>query len=159
MGSGKSSVGKALSILLNRKFVDLDEHILLSTGAPSINSLFSYLGDSEFRLLERKSLEEVLKNKNQIIATGGGTLVSQTTHKQELGDAIVVYLETDFEVCKQRASRNDKRPLFKDVVKAEELFTIRKPLYEDLSQITVRSDGASAKAVAHDILRQLKFDD
>ncbi len=156
MGSGKSSVGRALSSLLNRDFVDLDDYVLKSSGAPSINSLFAYLGESEFRVLEKKSLEEILKNHNQIIATGGGTLVSDLNLEYDLGNAILVYLETDFEICKNRASRSNRRPLFKDPVKAEDLYGHRKPKYENLAMITVRSEGSSAKAVAAEINILLK---
>lgn len=156
MGSGKSSVGRALSVLLNRSFVDLDEYALKSSGAPSINSLFAYLGEKEFRVLEKKNLEEILKNRHQIIATGGGTLVSESDLEYSLDDSIVVYLETDFEVCKNRASRSNRRPLFKDPIKAQELFTHRKPLYERLATISVRSEGSSAKVVANEILKLLE---
>jgi len=155
MGSGKSSVGRALSLLLNRSFIDLDEYILKTTGAPSVNSLFSYLGEVEFRILERKSLEEILKNDDQIIATGGGTLVAQADQNCSLGNSTIIYLKTDFETCKQRASRNNKRPLFKDPIKAEELFTLRKPLYERLATITIESKRGSAKTVATEILKLL----
>lgn len=148
MGSGKSSIGKALSKILEKKFIDLDEYILKSTGAPSINSLFSYLGDDEFRVIEKKTLEEALKEFNLIIATGGGTLVTNPDQKISLGNSIIIYLETDFETCKIRATKNNKRPLFRDINKAEDLFKIRKPLYEKLAHITVKSDEKSAKDVA-----------
>jgi shikimate kinase len=148
MGSGKSSIGKALSVLLDKSFIDLDEYILKTTGAPSINSLFSYLGDSEFRILEKQNLEEVLQSNHQVIATGGGTLVCPPEPWFSLNNCTIIYLEIDFETCKKRASRNNKRPLFKDINKASELYLQRQPLYEKLAHFTVRSDGQSAKDTA-----------
>ncbi len=159
MGSGKSSVGRVLSSLLSRRFIDLDEHILETSGAPSINSLFSYLGESGFRKIEQQSLLEILKLDNQVIASGGGTLVSEfggdLNRNLNVTDSTIVYLETDFEICKSRASKNNRRPLFKDSEKAEALFIQRKPLYERLATITVKSDGSSAKVVANNILKKL----
>lgn len=155
MGSGKSSIGKILASMLNTKFIDLDEYILDTTGAPSINSLFAHLGEAEFRKIELKAFLEANTEQGVVIATGGGTLVSDASLDLDLKNAHIIYLETDFDICKSRAGKNNRRPLFKDPDKAEELYSKRKPLYEKIATITILCDGSPAKIIAEKIRSSL----
>ncbi len=73
--SGKSTVGKCLSKVLNREFFDLDEEIVRATGR-SIPEIFATNGETAFRDLETRILREVLSNKKGIVlATGGGAIL------------------------------------------------------------------------------------
>ena len=73
MGSGKSSVAKALSSKLKTNHIDLDKFIEYSEGI-SISNIFKKKGEINFRKIERKYLENILKSKKySIISLGGGT--------------------------------------------------------------------------------------
>ena len=73
MGSGKSTIGKSLSIKLNIPFIDLDQFIE-NQEDESIKSLFDNKGELYFRKLERQALLQLIALKDPaVISLGGGT--------------------------------------------------------------------------------------
>ena len=74
-GSGKSTVGKALSELLGRPFVDTDALIVERAGKP-ISDIFAEVGEAGFRDLESQVVKETANSlTGHIIATGGGAIL------------------------------------------------------------------------------------
>ena len=72
MGSGKSTLGFALSEATGLQFIDLDNYIECRYHA-NIRDIFAKEGEAAFREIERKMLAEVSEFENVIIACGGGT--------------------------------------------------------------------------------------
>ena len=74
-GSGKSTVGKALSELLGRPFADTDALIVERAGKP-ISDIFADVGEAGFRDLESQVVKDAANNlTGYIIATGGGAIL------------------------------------------------------------------------------------
>ena len=73
MGSGKSTIGRALAKDLCCLFVDLDEFIEEKTFT-KIPMIFSQWGESYFRELELEYLNDLLIYDHIVIACGGGTV-------------------------------------------------------------------------------------
>jgi shikimate kinase len=72
MGSGKTTVGKALSTDLDMPFYDLDWYIE-SRMHKTVKQIFDERGEAGFREVERNMLHEVAEFENVIISCGGGT--------------------------------------------------------------------------------------
>jgi shikimate kinase len=73
MGSGKTTIGKALSRTLNTKFLDLDEAIV-AKEKKGISALFKEQGEIYFRKIEALVLREILSSEtNCVLSLGGGT--------------------------------------------------------------------------------------
>lgn len=72
MGSGKSYIGKRVSKRLNLQYIDLDEYIEQAEDS-NILEIFNNKGESYFRKLEEKYLEEIIKRNDILVSTGGGT--------------------------------------------------------------------------------------
>ncbi len=72
MGSGKTTVGKALSKEMNMFFYDLDWYIE-SRMHKSVKQIFDERGEDGFRQIEYNMLHEVAEFENVIISCGGGT--------------------------------------------------------------------------------------
>jgi shikimate kinase len=72
MGSGKTTLGRALAKDLGIEFIDLDNYIELRR-CKSINNIFAEMGEEGFRTIERNLLHEVCEFENVIISAGGGT--------------------------------------------------------------------------------------
>ena len=73
MGSGKSIIGRELSLKVNKKFIDLDSYIE-EKEKDSISNIFQNNGDLYFRKQESKYLKEILNNNNDLVlSVGGGT--------------------------------------------------------------------------------------
>lgn len=135
MGAGKTTAGRELARVLNLEFVDLD-HFIQARYQKTVNELFQEVGESEFRNIERKILQEVGDFENVVISTGGGTPCF-FDNMEFMNDAgRTVYLKASPEALSARLnSCKEKRPLIKDK-NEEELYTFvveslckREPFY------------------------------
>lgn len=72
MGSGKTTVGHALSQDLNLPFYDLDWYIE-SRMHSTVKDIFDTKGEEGFRRIEHNMLHEVAEFEDVIISCGGGT--------------------------------------------------------------------------------------
>lgn len=72
MGSGKTTVGRALAKDLGLQFYDLDWYIE-SRMRKSVKQIFDERGEDGFRLIERNMLHEVAEFEGVVISCGGGT--------------------------------------------------------------------------------------
>lgn len=72
MGSGKTTVGRALAHNLGLSFYDLDWYIE-SRMHKTVKQLFDEKGEAGFRLIERNLLHELAEFENIVISCGGGT--------------------------------------------------------------------------------------
>ena len=121
MGSGKSTVGRILSMKLQRSFVDLDNEIE-QIAERNIAGIFEDSGEGEFRELERKALHSA--PFHAVIATGGGCFIYNSDWMLQNGT--VIYLQVPFDVLAQRIGADPSRPLWRN---AERLFQDRETLY------------------------------
>src|SRR5579859_3667520 len=71
MGSGKSTVGRALSKLLGCEFIDTDRRIERKAGM-LIRDIFARSGEPAFRKLERREIARAARGRGCVIAVGGG---------------------------------------------------------------------------------------
>ena len=94
MGSGKSFLGPKLAKKLEYDFVDLDKYIIETEGV-SIKTLFHEIGEPQFRLIERKCLEEVSGKHTEktVFSLGGGTIMDNNALKYVKDKGILVYLK------------------------------------------------------------------
>lgn len=110
MGSGKSTVGKALADLTGRTFNDTDAMIQARLGR-TISQIFQVYGEEAFRDHET-SLLKSLAPDNSVISTGGGIVVREAnwTEMRRLGTT--VFLDADHSTLVDRLERSKrKRPL------------------------------------------------
>ena len=84
---------------------------------------------------------------------------SRETRNRLSARGVVVYLETTIEKQLARTQRDKKRPLLqvdtpREVL--EDLAKERNPLYEEIADVTIRTDDQSAKVVANQIIHMLE---
>lgn len=138
MGSGKSTIGRILAKEMNTFFVDTDL-LIESFENKSIKEIFESEGESAFREKERYCFEWIKKDVfNTVISVGGGFPVFIPEIKEA---GIVVYLKVEFEDILKRMNEEElkKRPLFKDIKKAKELFEKRAKIYEKLADLIIEN--------------------
>jgi len=139
MGSGKSSVGKALAETLHRNFLDVDAEIESLTGA-NIEWIFDMDG---FRDRESKIFSTLIsENARAVIATGGGIILREENRRLLLNNGLVIYLCASSQQLFQRTRKDRKRPLLqvadrKSVI--EKLLEERDPLYRQVADIIINS--------------------
>lgn len=71
MGSGKTTIGKAISGKLHWDFFDMDELIEQRYGM-EVSEIFRLFGENEFRGAEQEILKELTEKENAVVSTGGG---------------------------------------------------------------------------------------
>ncbi|MVQ37038.1 shikimate kinase [Paenibacillus anseongensis] len=110
MGTGKSTVGKKLAERLGWQFQDSDA-VLEDEQQTSIGDLFRQYGEAHFRTLESKTLESLLAQRGQIVATGGGAVLAEENRACMLRNGFVVALKASPETIIHRVSADINRPL------------------------------------------------
>lgn len=153
MGAGKSAVGRQLARMLHIDFMDSDEEIELRTGV-DIPFIFEKEGESGFRVREARVIDELSNADGVVLATGGGAILDPDSRSRLGARGYVVYLQTSVDQQLARTRRGRERPLLEDGKPRETLAKLlaeREPLYLEIADLTVTTDGRKVKAVADEI--------
>lgn len=145
MGTGKSTVGKYLAVTMGKQFLDMDSLIEEREGK-SIPDIFQQKGEKYFRMLEKKTLKKIAKEKNMVIATGGGTLLEEENYLLAEKEGLVILLKANSTVIFSRLKSDEDRPLLSGNNKLNKIIDLmkkRKEKYDcfpysiDTSDLTV----------------------
>ena len=149
MGAGKSTIARGL----DPDFVDMDALLEERLGM-SIARFFEEKGEAAFRQVESEVLADVLKT-NQVIATGGGVVVSSRNRELLKKNADNIYLKADFETLYQRISSDtvNQRPLFLNKSKEElrRVFQEREAWYSQLATRVVDVTKSSPEKIIEEL--------
>ena len=157
MGAGKSAVGRQLARLLHMDFIDSDDEIESRTGV-DIPFIFEKEGEEGFRKREAKVIDDLSKKEGIVLATGGGAVVDPQSRSRLGARGFVVYLYTTVEQQLSRTQRGRSRPLLENGdprQTLDELMNQRDPMYREIADLIVETDGRKVKAVANEILERL----
>ena len=152
MGAGKTTVGHILAERLGQPFVDSDVLIEQRLGR-DIRDIFRTEGEPYFRQLEHDTVAGLVRGQDAVVALGGGA-VEDPRSRAVLRHARVVYLRVSYDEAMTRVRRDEFRPMLRRP-DLDEVYQRRLPVYEDLSVLTVDTDGRRPDAVALDVLAQL----
>jgi len=158
MGSGKSSVGRALSRRCGWPRIDADDVIVERAGKP-IADIFRESGEGAFRELERAVMKDLCEQNGRIISGGGGAFVDDDNRFIMLHCGTVFYLNASPEIIHQRViGRNPNapvRPLLAGgdpLERIKELLAQRAPAYSQAHHI-IETDQLTPAQVAEAILK------
>src|SRR5256886_2239713 len=143
MGSGKTAVGRHLSRALGLPFYDSDAEIERRTGV-DIPFIFEKEGEAGFRQRECEVIEILTAMDRIVLATGGGAVLLPENRRHLAERGRVIYLETSVAQQAQRVKQGRNRPLLSNVdaaTKLEELMGARTPLYGEIADAVVSTDG------------------
>ena len=119
MGCGKSTLGRRLSEHLNMQFVDMD-HYIEERNHKTIPQIFEQEGEAEFRIKERKALEELSEFTDIVIATGGGAPCFFDNIDLMNKSGKTIYISIDPAILADRLLKSKtERPLIKGKSKEE----------------------------------------
>lgn len=138
---------------LNIKFVDTDLLIEQRAGK-EITDIFVVDGEPYFRALELETLTTVLAMDNVIISLGGGAPVSEQAQQEiRSSDSTVIFLDVSLATAAPRVGFNRDRPLLLGNPRAQwqDLSDKRRPIYEDLADLSLKVDDMSVEQIISDI--------
>jgi shikimate kinase len=157
MGAGKSAVGRQLARTLHLTFMDSDDEIESRTGV-DIPFIFEKEGEAGFRKREAAAIEDLTKIDGVVLATGGGAIVDAENRSLLGGRGYVIYLFTSVDQQFARTSRGRERPLLENGDRREILEALlndRDPLYREIADLVVETDGRKVHSVAKEIIEQV----
>ena len=157
MGSGKTTVGRALAKKLNKRFIDTDHEIEARTGA-SIPLIFEIEGEESFRQREAEVIRDLTALDGIVLATGGGAILRAENRERLKACGNVVFLRANINSILQRTSHDKNRPLLQTAdprKKLEEMSRIREPLYLEIADIVIETGRPNVQSMMHAILDQL----
>ena len=153
MGVGKSTVGKIVAKKLGLKFIDTDLNVEKKCSM-KIKEIFKKKGESFFRLQEEKEIQESLKQKESVIALGGGAFMNKKLRSEILQNSISVWLDTNLNTLNKRIQWNKKRPLLKgkntyEIIK--KIYNQRKNIYK-LAKYKINCNNLSKQNITKEII-------
>ncbi len=158
MGSGKTTIGRALAKHLGKAFVDSDEEIQKRTGV-TIPHIFDVEGEAGFRQRETAAIGDLVGGDNLVLATGGGAVLLPQNRELLQQNGIVIYLKASVHDLWLRTRNDRNRPLLQTGdarAKLTELFQQRDPLYRQVADIVVLSGKQSVHALMLQVVTEIE---
>ncbi len=150
MGSGKTTFGKKLSKILNKKFIDTDLYIEEAENM-KITEIFEKKGEDYFRQKETETANMISLKQDLVVATGGGIIKNPSNMEKLKENGIVVYLQSTPENILNNIGKDNSRPLLQGNNKLGKIKTLleqRLPLYEKYADIKI---DVSSKNISQNI--------
>ncbi len=164
MASGKSAVGRKLHEQLNYDYYDLDNYIEINYET-SVENIFKTKGELYFRQIERKSLENIVTIKrNLIISLGGGTPCYFDTidFLNSIKETKTFFLKTSVKtICERLKKSKIKRPLISHLIEETEIkefvgkHLLERNFFYEKSEKKINTDEKTVRAVANEIIKKL----
>jgi len=158
MGSGKTTVGRALARRLQLDFFDTD-HVIEERLGYSLRTYFEQEGEPRFRDLEQAVIEELTLKNNAILSTGGGACGRLANREHLNTRSHVIYLKATPEELYRRIRHDGTRPLLQvndPLAKLRDLYAARHPHYIETAHQTFETSRPSMSHLVNNIQRQLE---
>lgn len=133
-GTGKSLIGKLLAELTGKTLQDTDAKIE-EEAKMTIPEIFEKEGESGFRDRESAICKKLGKERNLIIATGGGAILRPENVDALRQNGTLVHITRSIDKLPTRG-----RPLSKNIETLKKMEAQRMPLYKAAADITFRNN-------------------
>ena len=159
MGTGKSTVGRAVAHKLGFHMVDSD-HEIERQQKKSIPEIFAQKGEAAFRAMERAFIEGGHTGERTVVSCGGGLVVQPGMLGLLQSQGVVVCLHASVETILARTSRQQNRPLLvaeNPEERIRTLFAQREPIYRQ-SGTVILTDSRPLMDIADHVMRAWRRD-
>ena len=157
MGSGKTTIGRALATRLGWPHLDSDAQVEQRTGR-TVPQILEEDGEAAFRAEEKQALAEAVTSDGPAVVSVAGGAVLDPDNRKRIRDAgTVVWLRADVQSLAARVGDGDGRPLLKGDVKGNlgRLYAQRRPIYEELADVVVDVDAAPPGEIVDRIVKAM----
>jgi shikimate kinase len=153
MGAGKTTVGRLLADAWGVALRDTDHDIEDAEGR-SVSDIFVDSGEDYFRRREHETVLAALASHDGVLALGGGAVLDPLTRAALAGHP-VVFLRVGLADAAKRVGLGQGRPLLLGNVRSriKAILDERLPVYLEVADVVVDTDGKDADQVAAEVLR------
>ncbi len=157
-GTGKSTVGRALALELNRRFVDTD-FLVEQTAGMTIPEIFARMGEPAFREMEVAAVRSAAELKGVVVAAGAGAVENEETRQILRKNCTVVLMTATMETLLRRISSSEERPLLSGCdsqdlpARMADLLQRRTPAYLEAADLVVESERPVGQVVGEILSR------
>lgn len=151
MGTGKTTVGRAVAHKLGFQFVDSDHEIERLQGR-TIAEIFAQQGEAAFRQMEREFVERGHPATQTVVSCGGGLVVQPGNLELLKARGVVLCLHASVETILARTARHNHRPLLATddpETRIRTLFAAREPVYKKAGTVILTDARPLQDIVAH----------
>jgi shikimate kinase len=162
-GTGKTTVGKALSSRLGWPFHDADIFLETKQGR-TISDMVAQNGWQFFRAREKEAIRALSAMKQSVIATGGGAVLDKDNVEYLARNGLFVLLKADISTMITRIQADEtsqqKRP---DLVngglyqETQTMITERMPTYEKVADMAIDTTGLTIDEVVDKIIQNARI--
>jgi len=153
MGAGKTTVGREYARRHCLRFLDCDQELVARTGV-SVPTIFEIEGEDGFRRRETLLLDQLTRESDLVLATGGGVVLNADNRAMLAERTIVVYLNVPPRVLWERTRHDRNRPLLQvpnPRERIESLYRERDPLYREIAHIVVEGGRGSSGGMVRQV--------
>ena len=153
MGSGKSTIARALAARLRWRAEDVDD-LIERRERHTIAEIFARQGEPYFRSVEREILRLLQPLRHVIVATGGGTFADPDNRTAINFDGVSIWIDVPLPDLLHRIPLDGRRPLAASRADLERLYAARTDAYR-LAHLRISASRASVTSVVDRILDAL----
>ena len=150
MGTGKSTVGRALAEDMGCRLLDTDEMIISRDGR-DIPTIFAVDGEDYFRGIESDVMADIAAMTEPVVVScGGGVVLSDKNITAMRSSGYVVWLTASAKEILRRVETDTSRPLLADKKSVEDINSMieaRRARYEAAADIAVDTEKNSGEIV------------
>jgi shikimate kinase len=157
MGSGKTTVGRALATRLGWPYLDSDEQVERATGR-TVPEILETDGEAAFRSEEKSALAAaVARDGPVVVSVAGGAVLDPDNQRLLRNGGTVVWLKAELPTLRARVGDGTGRPLLAGDVEGnlQRLYAQRRPVYAELAQVIVDVDDLTTTEVVDQVVKAL----
>ena len=151
MGTGKTTIGRAVAQRLQFQLLDSDHEIERIEGK-TIPEIFATAGEGAFREMERRFIQGGHPSSRCVVACGGGLVVQPGMLAELQNRGVVLCLHASLETILKRTAANRNRPLLQvddPMARIRALYQQREPVYKRSGAVILTDSRPTADIVSH----------
>lgn len=151
MGTGKTTIGRAVAQRLQYQLFDSDHEIERQEGR-TIPEIFASVGEPAFREMERRFIQSGHPTSRCVVACGGGLVVQPGMLQELQARGVVLCLHASLETILKRTAANRNRPLLQvedPMERIRSLYLQREPVYKRAGSVILTDHRPTTDIVSH----------
>ncbi|HWA85822.1 MAG TPA: shikimate kinase [Opitutus sp.] len=151
MGTGKTTVGRAVAQRLGFALLDSD-HEIERQQRRTVAEIFASDGEAAFRVMERQFIESGHPATQTVVSCGGGLIVQPGMLELVRTRGVLICLHASIETILARTARHRHRPLLNvadQEARVRTLYAEREPIYKQAGTVLLTDARPLNDVVAH----------